>query len=158
MQPPLILGGGPAGAAAATVIATAGRPVTLVERNAGPTDKLCGDFLSGAALAALHRLGLDPSAMGASPVRTIRLVHRRTSAESALPFPAMGLSRRSLDEALLHLAEQRAPRSCAARPCADWSARPPGSPRGPVRRAACRHGVPRYREARSARPRPPATG
>jgi flavin-dependent dehydrogenase len=107
MQPPLILGGGPAGAAAATVIATAGRPVTLVERNAGPTDKLCGDFLSGAALAALHRLGLDPSAMGASPVRTIRLVHRRTLAESALPFPAMGLSRRSLDEALLHLAEQR---------------------------------------------------
>ncbi len=107
MRPPLIIGGGPAGAAAAALIAAAGRPVTLVERNAGPADKLCGDFLSGAAIAALHALGLDPLTMGAMPVRTIRLVHRRTVAETALPFPAMGLSRRSLDEALLRLAEQR---------------------------------------------------
>ena len=89
-EPPLIIGGGPAGAAAATLIAAAGRPVTLVERNAGPTDKLCGDFLSGAALAALHALGLDPEAMGAAPVRTIRLVHRRTSAESASALPRHG--------------------------------------------------------------------
>ena len=61
---PLIIGGGPAGAAAAALIAAAGRPVTLVERNAGPTDKLCGDFLSGGAIAALHALGLDPLTMG----------------------------------------------------------------------------------------------
>jgi len=107
MRAPLIIGGGPAGAAAATLIAGAGREVTLVERNAGPTDKLCGDFLSGAAIAALHALGLDPLTIGATPVRTIRLVYRHTVAETALPFPAMGLSRRSLDEALLHLAEQR---------------------------------------------------
>ncbi len=107
MRPPLIIGGGPAGAAAAALIAAAGRPVTLVERNAGPTDKLCGDFLSGAAIGALGALDLDPLTMGAMPVRTIRLVHRRTVAETALPFPAMGLSRRSLDEALLCLAERR---------------------------------------------------
>src|ERR1700690_2680376 len=107
MRPPLIIGGGPAGAAAATLIAAAGRPVTLLERNAGPTDKLCGDFLSGGAIAALHALGLDPLDIGGMPVRTIRLVNRRTVAEAALPFPAIGLSRRSLDEALLHIAEQR---------------------------------------------------
>jgi len=107
MPAPLIIGGGPAGAAAAALIAGAGRPVTLVERNAGPADKLCGDFLSGGAIAALHALGLDPLAMGAMPARTIRLVHRQTAAEAGLPFPATGLSRRSLDEALLCLAEQR---------------------------------------------------
>src|ERR1700721_493934 len=107
MRPPLIIGGGPAGAAAAALIAAAGRPVTLLERNAGPTDKLCGDFLSGGAVAALHRLGLDPLSLGAMPLRTVRLVHRRTMAETALPFPALGLSRRRLDEALLSLAAQR---------------------------------------------------
>lgn len=107
MRAPLIIGGGPAGAAAAALIAAAGRPVTLVERNAGPTDKLCGDFLSGAAIAALHALGLDPSAIGSMPISTVRLVHRQTVAEAALPFPAMGLSRRRLDEALLCLAEER---------------------------------------------------
>jgi flavin-dependent dehydrogenase len=107
MRPPLIIGGGPAGAAAAALIAAAGRPVTLVERNPGPADKLCGDFLSGGAVAALHALGVDPLTIGAMPVRTIRLVNRHTVAEATLPFPAMGLSRRSLDEALLCLAEQR---------------------------------------------------
>jgi flavin-dependent dehydrogenase len=107
MRPPLIIGGGPAGAAAAALIAAAGRPVMLVERNAGPTDKLCGDFLSGGAIAALHTLGLDPLTIGAMPVRTIRLVNRHTVAEAALPFRAMGLSRRSLDDALLQMAERR---------------------------------------------------
>jgi len=107
MRPPLIIGGGPAGAAAAVLIASADREVTLVERNPGPTDKLCGDFLSGAAIAALQALGLNPPTMGAMPVRTVRLVHRQTVAETPLPFPAMSLSRRSLDEALLRMAEQR---------------------------------------------------
>ncbi len=106
-RPPLIIGGGPAGAAAAALIAAAGHPVTLIERNSGPTDKLCGDFLSGAAVSALYALGLEPPTMGAAPVRTIRLVHRRTTAETALPFPALGLSRRCLDEALLDMAARR---------------------------------------------------
>jgi len=107
MRRPLIIGGGPAGAAAAALLAVAGHPVTLVERNAGPANKLCGDFLSGAAIAGLHALGLDPRTIGAMPVGTIRLVHRQTVAETALPFPAIGLSRRSLDAALLGLAAQR---------------------------------------------------
>src|ERR1700723_2203712 len=72
MRPSLIIGGGPAGAAAAALIAAAGRPVTLLERSAGPTDKLCGDFLSGGAIAALHTLGVDPLAIGGMPGRTIR--------------------------------------------------------------------------------------
>ena len=107
MHPPIIIGGGPAGAAAAAVIATAGQPVTLIERNTNPTDKVCGDFLSGGAIAALQNLAVDPFALGAAPLVTIRLVHRGTIAETALPFPAAGLSRRCLDEALLRTATQR---------------------------------------------------
>ena len=107
MHPSVIIGGGPAGAAAAAVIAAAGRSVTLLERNAGPTDKVCGDFLSGGAIAALRKLGCDPLDLGAVPLFTIRLVHRGTSAEAPLPFSAAGLSRRALDEALLRIAAQR---------------------------------------------------
>lgn len=107
MRAPLIIGGGPAGAAAAISLAASGNDVTLLERNAAPVDKLCGDFLSGQAIAALRALGIDARSMGGAPVRSIRLVHRRTVAEATLPFPAIGLSRRTLDDALLRLAAQR---------------------------------------------------
>lgn len=101
MQPPLIIGGGPAGAAAAAVIAAAGHPVRLIERTSGPTDKVCGDFLSLGALAVLEILQIDPLALGGTSIRSLRLIHRRHVAETRLPFAAIGLTRRALDEALL---------------------------------------------------------
>jgi flavin-dependent dehydrogenase len=57
----LIIGGGPAGTAAAITLARAGRAVTLIERNADPTDKVCGDFLSVDAMAQAEALGIDLS-------------------------------------------------------------------------------------------------
>ncbi len=101
MIPPLIIGGGPAGAAAAIHLARAGHRATLLERTCGPTDKVCGDFLSAEAITALHGLGLHPAALGAAPIGRFRLVHGRREAETTLPFPAFGLSRRILDEALI---------------------------------------------------------
>ncbi len=97
----IIIGGGPAGAAAAIDLARAGVPVSLVERMAGPHDKVCGDFLGGPALARLARLGIDADALGGAPIERVRLVHGTREAEAALPFRARGLSRRVLDEALL---------------------------------------------------------
>jgi flavin-dependent dehydrogenase len=107
MQPPLIIGGGPAGAAAAAVIAAAGCAIRLIERTSGPTDKVCGDFLSIGALARLETLEIDPLALGGAPISTLRLVHRRHVAETRLPFRAVGLTRRALDEALLQTATSR---------------------------------------------------
>ncbi len=101
MQPPLIIGGGPAGAAAAAVIAAAGRPVRVIERATGPTDKVCGDFLSIGALTALEILQIDPLTLGGVSIHSLRLFHRRHVAETRLPFAAIGLTRRALDEALL---------------------------------------------------------
>ena len=106
MQSPLIIGGGPAGAAAA-VIAAAGREIRLIERTSGPTDKVCGDFLSTGALALLEALEIDPLALGGAPINALRLVHRHHVAETRLPFRAVGLSRRALDEALLQNAASR---------------------------------------------------
>ncbi|HEX8239455.1 MAG TPA: FAD-dependent monooxygenase [Allosphingosinicella sp.] len=97
----LIVGGGPAGSAAAIALARAGIDAELVERTEGPHDTVCGGFLGWDALAALERLGLDPAALGARPIRRLRLVSATRSVEVALPRLAAGLSRRTLDEALL---------------------------------------------------------
>jgi flavin-dependent dehydrogenase len=102
---PLIIGGGPAGAAAAITLARAGHRPVLVERTTGPTDKVCGDFLSIDAIRQVQALGVDPVSLGAAPIRHIRLIHGERTAETALPFPALGLSRRILDAALLSRAE-----------------------------------------------------
>ena len=107
MSPPVIVGGGPAGSALACLLAGAGREVLVLEREAAPTDKVCGDFLSVEALRDVATLGLDLHRLGAAPITALRLVHGERVAESTLPFAALGLSRRVLDEALLTLAENR---------------------------------------------------
>ena len=108
MNDAVVVGGGPAGAATAAVLATAGRDVLVLERDAGPADKVCGDFLSIEAQRALADLGLDLAPLGASPIGSVRMVRgARRMAEARLPFTALGLSRRSLDAALLDLAAAR---------------------------------------------------
>ncbi|HEV2675256.1 MAG TPA: FAD-dependent oxidoreductase [Aliidongia sp.] len=97
----LVVGGGLAGAAVAIPLARAGWRVTVVEREAGPHDKVCGEFLSREAIVYLAALGLDVAALGAVPIDRVRLAGRRHEAVVDLPFVAMSLSRRVLDEALL---------------------------------------------------------
>ncbi|MGH9226189.1 MAG: FAD-dependent oxidoreductase, partial [Acidimicrobiales bacterium] len=55
-----VVGGGPAGAAAAITLARAGRDVVLVDKARFPRDKCCGDGLTVAALRELEELGLRP--------------------------------------------------------------------------------------------------
>jgi flavin-dependent dehydrogenase len=102
----VIVGGGPAGAAAAIVLARAGRHVVLLERHAGPVPKVCGEFLSAEALGALARLGLPAAGLGAAQIRRVRLTASGEGAEAELPFTAAGLDRAALDSALLAAAEQ----------------------------------------------------
>ncbi|HWJ54012.1 MAG TPA: geranylgeranyl reductase family protein [Propionibacteriaceae bacterium] len=54
----LVVGAGPAGAAAATWAARAGLTVTLADAAAFPRDKSCGDGLTPRAMGELDRLGL----------------------------------------------------------------------------------------------------
>lgn len=57
----LVVGGGPVGLATAIEARLAGRDVLLVEPRQGPIDKACGEGLLPGALAAVHRLGIDPA-------------------------------------------------------------------------------------------------
>jgi menaquinone-9 beta-reductase len=98
-QAPLILGAGPAGCAAAITLARSGTPPQLLEAAHECGDALCGGFVSWRTLETLTGLGLDTGSLG-HPVRRLRLFAGRADAESHLPRPAIGISRRKLDSLL----------------------------------------------------------
>jgi flavin-dependent dehydrogenase len=101
----LVVGGGLAGAAAALALAQAGRAVTLIERETEPAHKICGEFLSIEAQQYLSRLGLDVTALGGAAISRLRLIRGAQMVSVELPFGAIGLSRFTLDEALLRRAQ-----------------------------------------------------
>jgi len=101
----LVIGGGPAGAMVALRLVAAGRNVVLIEKESGPHDKVCGEFLSREALDYLHQAGVSPLDLGATTIRTLRLSAGSRTITASLPFEALSLSRRVLDAALLARAE-----------------------------------------------------
>lgn len=98
---PLIVGGGLAGAAAGIDLARAGHAPLLIEREGCAHDKICGEFLSGEAVAALAGLGVEARSLGAVPITRVVINAGHRQAAARLPFPALSLSRRVLDEAML---------------------------------------------------------
>lgn len=102
----VVIGGGPAGSAAAIQLARAGHPVCLLERKRQAHDKVCGEFLSWEASHYLKALDIDLPALGAQAIRHLRLYDGEEMLETDLPFSAWSLSRCRLDAALLEQAEQ----------------------------------------------------
>lgn len=102
----LVIGGGPAGAMVALRLAAARRQVVILEKEPGPHHKVCGEFLSPEAVEYLNQVGVDPLALGATVIRKLRLSAGNKVVETQLPFEALSLSRRALDEALLRSAEE----------------------------------------------------
>jgi menaquinone-9 beta-reductase len=102
-----IIGAGPAGSVAATMLARRGWHVRLVEQHRFPRDKVCGECLSATGADVLERLGLmEPvRALGAVPLHRA-VLHARdgTAARLPLPRPMWGISRRTLDALLLDAA------------------------------------------------------
>ena len=73
----LVVGAGPAGSACARLLALGGLSVVLVDAQAFPRDKVCGDGLVPDSHAALRRLGVHAEVM--------RLAHRAGSARCVAP-------------------------------------------------------------------------
>jgi geranylgeranyl reductase family protein len=62
----VVVGAGPAGAVAATVLARRGLRVALADKRVFPRDKVCGDFIGPHGLRELDEIGLGHIATGAA--------------------------------------------------------------------------------------------
>ena len=71
----LVVGAGPAGAAAAAYLAKANAKVVMVDRQKFPRDKVCGDFVGPAALLELKQLGVtqNPAYQKSNKIRQASL-------------------------------------------------------------------------------------
>jgi geranylgeranyl reductase family protein len=104
-----VVGGGPAGTAAAIVLARAGRSVQLLDKALFPRDKCCGDGLTTLALRELELLGLAPDKVeGWFDIAGARL-RSPSGREVVVPLTGAGLfaavaPRAALDHELLRLA------------------------------------------------------
>ena len=96
----IIIGGGPAGTAAAITAARAGARVLLLERGRFPRHKVCGEFISPEGVELLASLGLDDLVRRAPRIGHARLFAESSVAEAALSPPAVAISRYELDHAL----------------------------------------------------------
>ena len=96
----LIVGAGPAGSAAAITLAGAGFDVVLIDQQAFPRDKVCGDGLIPDAHHALRRLGLLEAVLAhARSVRHVAVIGPR-GGRIDVPGTLAVLPRRELDEML----------------------------------------------------------
>jgi geranylgeranyl reductase family protein len=71
----VVVGAGPAGSAAATLLAERGWSVALLDKAAFPRPKICGEYLSPEAARVLDRLGVLKAvdAAGAQPLHGMRI-------------------------------------------------------------------------------------
>ncbi|MFI4918672.1 MAG: NAD(P)/FAD-dependent oxidoreductase [Legionellales bacterium] len=110
----LIIGGGPAGATTALLLAEAGWSVGLVEKKQFPRRKVCGEFISATSLPLLQKLGLDAFYLThAGPeVRALGLYAADAQLTAAMPKAqsstanwGRAIGREHLDTALLKRAQ-----------------------------------------------------
>ena len=98
------MGGGPVGLYAACAAALAGLDVTVVEKRPGVPDKACGEGLMPEALAALHRIQVDPAGRDFLGIRYLDSTGER-QVRAALAGPGRGVRRTMLIAALQGRAE-----------------------------------------------------
>jgi flavin-dependent dehydrogenase len=100
-----VIGGGPAGLAAALAARRRGLDVTLADWSVPPIDKACGEGIMPDGLAAARSLGLDLDSTGGHPFRGIRFCDGDAAVESAFPNGnGLGLRRTALHQLMVNQA------------------------------------------------------
>ena len=97
----VIVGGGLAGLTSAIHLSKFGVNVLVIEKNAYPKHKVCGEYISNEVLPYLNYLGVDPFILGAKKIDKFLLSTKKNSViETQLPLGGFGISRFALDDAL----------------------------------------------------------
>src|SRR5262245_40997908 len=112
----LVIGAGPAGAATAIFLARAGWQVVLVERDAYPRRKVCGECITASSLGLLDELGVGAGVRAHAGPELRYIGWMSESATLVADFPACtrgpyrygrALSRRYLDTMLVEQAREQ---------------------------------------------------
>jgi menaquinone-9 beta-reductase len=101
----IVVGGGPAGCAAAITAARRGGSVLLLEKGVYPRQKVCGEFISAEAVRVLSMLleAAAGQALDAAPeIGTMRIFVDGGKIETTLSPAGKSLPRYILDDALWH--------------------------------------------------------
>lgn len=96
-----VIGGGPAGLAAAIAARQQGLRVMVADGARPPIDKACGEVLMPDAIAALEQLGVVVPPGDVCTLRGVRFLSGRVAAEAAFPDGARG---QSIRRTILHSA------------------------------------------------------
>ena len=86
----LVIGGGPAGLAAAIAARMKGFDVTVADGAKPPIDKTCGEGLMPSTMAALRELGVTICPGDGQVFRGIRFIDAAISAEAPSPCTRQG--------------------------------------------------------------------
>jgi flavin-dependent dehydrogenase len=106
----LVVGSGPAGSSCAARLAEHGHDVLLVDQNAFPRDKACGDGITDASVRVLERLGLGNLLADSMEICGIRTFFGEGPKLRLLDRPARCVSRSRLDQGVLSVALERGAR------------------------------------------------
>ena len=103
-----VIGGGPAGLAAAIAARQQGLRVVLADGAIPPIDKACGEALMPSTVTALERLGVVVPAAESRALHGVRFLSSGLSAEATFPSRTFGLSirRTTLHRAMTERAEE----------------------------------------------------
>lgn len=99
----IVIGGGPAGCAAALTTARSGASVLLLERGEFPRQKVCGEFVSAESVGVLEKLlaAEDHFLITSAPrIGEARLFFHGAEIRADILPPALSIARFDLDQAL----------------------------------------------------------
>ena len=102
-----VIGGGPAGLAAAIAARKRGMEVVVADGAEPPIDKACGEGLMPDTLSALRELGVSVSPAEGFAFRGIRFLGERAQVEGSFPFgEGIGLRRPVLHQKMIEQAQR----------------------------------------------------